>query len=229
MELDEFSKLFALVLSQYDVGSIPVSLDRVNVGDMPRLAHRACPVVFLLGADDGAIPAAAPSPGLLNDDDRSLLASYGLELAPRLSDKLYREMTIVYETCALPQRRFYVSWAAAGPDGEERRPSFLQSKLNFLFPQARRVEEGRLDGSFRLAAPRPALELAGRFPQAGAALRALPEYAPWWSGWSGPPGWSGGGSPARRWTPSMGGGCPCPPPGWTSTSPATSPTLCSTA
>ena len=46
----------ALVLSQYDVGSIPVSLDRVNVGDMPRLAHRACPVVFLLGADDGAIP-----------------------------------------------------------------------------------------------------------------------------------------------------------------------------
>ena len=178
MELDEFSKLFALVLSQYDVGSIPVSLDRVNVGDMPRLAHRACPVVFLLGADDGAIPAAAPSPGLLNDDDRSLLASYGLELAPRLSDKRYREMTIVYETCALPQRRFYVSWAAAGPDGEERRPSFLQSKLNFLFPQARRVEEGRLDGSFRLAAPRPALELAGRFPQAGAALRALPEYAP---------------------------------------------------
>gem|GEM_PF-47019 len=178
MELDEFSKLFALVLSQYDVGSIPVSLDRVNVGDMPRLAHRACPVVFLLGADDGAIPAAAPSPGLLNDDDRSLLASYGLELAPRLSDKLYREMTIVYETCALPQRRFYLSWAAAGPDGEERRPSFLQSKLNFLFPQARRVEEGRLDGSFRLAAPRPALELAGRFPQAGAALRALPEYAP---------------------------------------------------
>ena len=162
MELEEFARLFALVLSQYDVGSIPVSLDRVNVGDMPRLAHRACPVVFLLGADDGAIPAAAPSPGLLNDDDRSLLASYGLELAPRLSDKLYREMTIVYETCALPQRRFYVSWAAAGPDGEERRPSFLQSKLNFLFPQARRVEEGRLDGSFRLAAPRPALEMAGR-------------------------------------------------------------------
>ena len=178
MELDEFSRLFALVLSQYDVGSIPVSLDRVSAGEMPRLAHRSCPVVFLLGADDGAIPAAAPSPGLLNDDDRSLLASYGLELAPRLSDKLYREMTIVYETCALPQRRFYVSWAAAGPDGEEQRPSFLQSKLNFLFPQARRVEEGRLDGSFRLAAPRPALELAGRFPQAGAALRVLPEYAP---------------------------------------------------
>ena len=150
MELDEFSRLFALVLSQYDVGSIPVSLDRVSAGEMPRLAHRSCPVVFLLGADDGAIPAAAPSPGLLNDDDRSLLASYGLELAPRLSDKLYREMTIVYEACALPQKRFCVSWAAAGADGEEKRPSFLLSKLKVLFPHAKRVEEGLLDGSFRL-------------------------------------------------------------------------------
>ena len=178
MELDEFSKLFALVLSQYDVGSIPVSLDRVSAGEMPRLAHRSCPVVFLLGADDGAIPAAAPSPGLLSDDDRSLLASYGLELAPRLSDKLEREMTIAYETCALPQRRFYVSWAAAGPGGEEHRPSFLISKLKVLFPRARRVEEGGLDGSFRLAAPRPALELAGRFPQAKAALKTLPDCAP---------------------------------------------------
>ena len=178
MELDEFSKLFALVLSQYDVGSIPVSLDRVSAGEMPRLAHKGRPVVFLLGADDGAIPAASPSPGLLNDDDRSLLASYGLELAPRLSDKLYREMTIVYETCALAQKRLYVSWAAAGPEGEERRPSFLQTKLRQIFPHLTRIEEDRLDGSFRLAAPRPALELAGRFPEAGEALRALPEYAP---------------------------------------------------
>lgn len=82
MELDEFARLFSLVLSQYDVGSIPVSLDRVNAGEMPRLAHKHCKVLFLLGADDGAIPQAAPSPGLLNDDDRTLLASYGLELAP---------------------------------------------------------------------------------------------------------------------------------------------------
>ena len=41
MELDEFSKLFALVLSQYDVGSIPVSLDRVTAGEAARMGGRA--------------------------------------------------------------------------------------------------------------------------------------------------------------------------------------------
>lgn len=35
MELEEFSSLFQLVLSQYDVGTIPVSLDRVTAGKPP--------------------------------------------------------------------------------------------------------------------------------------------------------------------------------------------------
>ena len=178
MELEEFARLFTLVLSQYDVGSIPVSLDQVTGGEMPRLAHKKYRAVFVLGADDGAIPAAAPAPGLLNDDDRSLLASYGLELAPRLGEKLYREMTILYECCAMARERLSISWASAGPDGGERRPSFLAEKLRLLVPRLELLEERRLDGSFRLAAPRPALELAGRWPWVGEALERLPQYAP---------------------------------------------------
>ena len=178
MEGDEFARLFSLVLSQYDVGAIPVSLDRVTAGEMPRLAHKHCRAVFLLGADDGAIPQAAPSPGLLNDDDRSLLASYGLELAPTLTEKLNRELTIVYETCTLAGERLSVSWAAMGSGGEEQRPAFLTPRLRGLFPALRPVTEAELDGAFRLSAPRPALELAGRYPEAAQALRAMPEYAP---------------------------------------------------
>lgn len=178
MEWDEFARLFRLVLSQYQVGSIPVSLDRVTAGEMPRLAHKHCKVLFLLGADDGALPAAASSPGLLADADRSLLASFGLESAPRLTDKLWREMTIVYDTCALPSERLTVSWPAAGSGGEERRPSFLVKKLRTLFPDLEVVDERALAEDFRLAASRPALELAGRCPGVGRALKGLPGYAP---------------------------------------------------
>ncbi len=178
MEWDEFARLFRLVLSQYQVGSIPVSLDRVTAGEMPRLAHKHCKVLFLLGADDGALPAAASSPGLLADADRSLLAFFGLESAPRLTDKLWREMTIVYDTCALPSERLTVSWPAAGSGGEERRPSFLVKKLRTLFPDLEVVDERALAEDFRLAASRPALELAGRCPGVGRALKGLPGYAP---------------------------------------------------
>jgi ATP-dependent helicase/nuclease subunit B len=118
----------------------------------------------------------APAPGLLNDDDRSLLASYGLEMAPRAVDKLDREMTILYETCTQPTRRLIVSWAAMNPQGEEKRPAFLIGRLKKLFPGLNLEEESWLDGMFRLSAPRPALELAGRYSAAKQALAALPDY-----------------------------------------------------
>ena len=35
LEREEYARLFSLVLSQYSVGSIPVSLDRVHAGEMP--------------------------------------------------------------------------------------------------------------------------------------------------------------------------------------------------
>ena len=109
LELDEFSRLFSLVLSQYDVGSIPVSLDRVAVGEAPRMAHKEVKVLFFLGADSGAVPDCAPSPGLFSDQDRDALAAMEVELAPRQEDKLRREMTIAYETCVRPSRRLYLS------------------------------------------------------------------------------------------------------------------------
>ena len=178
MDLQEFAGLFKLVLSQYDVGTIPVSLDRVTAGDAPRLAHKRAKMLILLGADDGSIPAVEASRSLLTDADRDLLAELGLELAPRLADKLSREMTVVYTTCAIPSERLLVTWPRAGEKpGEERRPSFLVERIELLYPQANFVEEGGLDGEFRLCAPGPALEQAGRNEVAFAALGGLTGYS----------------------------------------------------
>jgi len=178
MDWDEFSRLLRLVLSQYSVGAIPVSLDQVTAGDMQRLAHKHCKALFVLGADDGNLPAAAPSPGLLADADREVLARFGLESAPRLTEKLWREFTIAYEACSLPTRRLIVSYPALGTGGEERRPSFLVRALRRAMPELTALDEARLGGEFRLWAPRPALELAGWESAAADALREDPRWAP---------------------------------------------------
>lgn len=178
LSLEEFAQLLKLVLSQYDVGAIPVSLDRVTAGDAARLGDRQCTALFFLGADDSALPQVTPAPGLFTDDDRSLLASMGLELSPQLSDKLDREMTIVYAACARPDRYLTVSWAASGPQGEERRPSFLWERLRLLFPEVSPLREQALGEEFRLAAPRPALELAGERVEVLDMLKKQEELAP---------------------------------------------------
>ena len=178
MDLQEFAGLFKLVLSQYDVGTIPVSLDRVTAGEAPRLAHKRAGMLILLGADNESIPAVETSRGLLTDADRDLLAEQGLELAPRLADKLGREMTVVYTTCAIPSHRLLVTWPRAGEKpGEEKRPSFLVERLALLYPGANFVEEGATQGEFRLCAPGPALEQAGRDQTVFAALNELSDYS----------------------------------------------------
>lgn len=172
LELEEFSRLFSLVLSQYDVGAIPVSLDAVTVGDAPRMAHKEVKTLFLLGADSNSIPDCAPSPGLFSDQDRDVLAAMEVELAPRQEDKLRREMTIAYETCVRPSRRLYVSYAAAGGGEVQRAPCFLWERLAGLFPDSPAADGS--DPLVRLSAPGAALELAGHDPAVAAVLRQVP-------------------------------------------------------
>ena len=102
---------------QYDVGTIPVSLDRVTAGETTRQAGHRVKVLFLLGADDSSIPQVGAELGLLSDDDRTLLASYGLELNQSAEERLYREMTTLYQICALPSRRLILTWPAQGAGG----------------------------------------------------------------------------------------------------------------
>ncbi|MBO5340296.1 MAG: PD-(D/E)XK nuclease family protein [Oscillospiraceae bacterium] len=175
VEPDEFSKLLRLVLSQYEVGTIPVSLDRVAAGEMVRQSGHGVKVLFLLGADDNSIPAVNQTARLLSDDDRELLAAYGMELGLRGKDRLYREMTAVYTACTCPDRMLIVTWPCRN-GSEELQPSFLVERLRRIFPDLVTQEEG--DGSFRLAAPRAALERAGDVAEVRRALEQMPQWRP---------------------------------------------------
>ncbi|MBE6972658.1 MAG: ATP-dependent nuclease subunit B [Ruminococcaceae bacterium] len=174
MELDEFADLLKLVLTQYDVGTIPVSLDRVTAGELIRQSGHGVQVLFVLGAHDGALPGTGGPGGLICDDDRELLAAYGVDLGLRGKDRLYREMTAIYTACTRPDRKLLVTWPAHGSGGEELRPSFLVERLRRIFPDICVQEEG--DGAFRLAAPRPALEQAGTKPEVARVLARLPQW-----------------------------------------------------
>ncbi len=132
---EEFPRLLRLLLSQYTVGSIPVSLDRVITGDLPRLANRRVGTLFILGADDAGIPQTIPTHGLFSDEDRALLSDYGITLSPAPEMQMLREMTILYTACSQPQQRLFVSWPMMTEGGAEGFPSILVNRLSALLPQ----------------------------------------------------------------------------------------------
>jgi ATP-dependent helicase/nuclease subunit B len=135
VDLEEFSKLLKILFAQYTVGSIPASLDRVIAGDLPRLSNRHIKTLFLLGAEDSAIPQVTPGQGLFSEHDRELLSEYGIQLASGIEMQMNKEMTIIYTGCAQPSTHLFVTWPTLGDAGEKKQPSFLIEKLMALFPQ----------------------------------------------------------------------------------------------
>ena len=173
-DLEDFSRLFLLILGQYELGTIPVSLDRVTMQEYSRLGAKRPRILFLLGADDGSIPQVSPPAGILSEPERELLGQAGIELSPAGDLRLLREMTMVYECCTAPTERLLLSFVE---HGEQSAPSFVWQRLRELFPAAPAVCEEQESDLLRLSAPLPALEIAARHPAAEQALSAVPVYA----------------------------------------------------
>lgn len=171
--LAQFAGLFQLMLSQYSVATIPVSLDRVSAGDILRTAHKEAKVVFLLGADDGHFPLVGQTAGLLTQEDRTLLASYGCTLTPSPEQRLDRELTLAYDAVCLPSEQLYISWPAAGEDAQHC-AEFVE-RLQALFPTLTVREQ---DETLKCTAPLPALDWAAGHTGSGVLeeLGALSEW-----------------------------------------------------
>lgn len=159
MELEEFTRLFRQVLTEYSVGTIPVSLDQVQVSGVARNDRHTAKYLFLLGANDHVLPTPGQGGGILNEDDRAELSQRGIELAPTGMDQMGIELQNLYAALAQPTGGLTVSWPVTDVSGAELRPAFVVNRLLTLFP-ALRVEREPAAKPYRLTAPLPALESA---------------------------------------------------------------------
>ena len=157
---EEFARLFKLVLTQYDVGTIPASLDQVQVSQITRNDRHQVKCLFLMGANDHVLPAVQSSTGLLSREDRAQLLDQGVELAPSGMELFHIELQNLYAALAQPTDRLTVTWPAADLEGNALRPSFVVGRIRSLLPGVEeKVERG--DRAYRYTAPIPALEMAG--------------------------------------------------------------------
>jgi len=125
----EFRRLFTLVLSQYKVGVIPVSLDRTMLGGMAMSRRRDLKCLIILGATDENMPALTKSGGALSDSERMEIGKLGAAVPAGLEERLCREMNTLYSTITLPSEKLTVLY----PSGGGERPSFIIKRLKTMF------------------------------------------------------------------------------------------------
>ncbi len=166
----DFERLFTLVLSRYDIGTIPPSIDRVACGDLSRLSAADARAVFVLGARDGALPVPHDSGGLLTDADRDELTSYDIELAYTPTTRDADGMSEVYRVLAKARELLYLSYPAADSAENQIRPAYLVRRLCALFPELPIRRPDSRDDAYLLESPRTALDYAALH---GGATEAL--------------------------------------------------------
>jgi len=139
MDTDCFGRLFCRMLSAYDVGSIPLTLDRVSAGDMDRMRRRHIRHLIVLGCDSDSLPPAGTQTGIFSDEDREVLRSAGLELGSTGGERLDREFALIYNCLTLPSDSLTLSRCAAGAEGTRTMPSFVVNRAAALFGLAEEV------------------------------------------------------------------------------------------
>ncbi len=93
---ENFTRLFKLLLSQCDVGTIPPVLDAVHVGPVDAMRCRQQKHLIILGADEGSFPGYGGSSGLLTDQERVALRSAGVPLTGGAMEGLQAEFAEIY-------------------------------------------------------------------------------------------------------------------------------------
>ena len=169
-----FGRLFLQMLSQYDVGTIPVALDRVSAGDFDRMRRRSIRHLIVLGASDDRLPLAQEQGGLFSEEERERLLALGIDLGGAGEEELWREFALIYHVLTLPSDSLDLCYAATGAEGEALRPAIMVNRATALFGV--KIEEINTDFC-RLAAPSPALTLAANALRGGDAVqRAAAAY-----------------------------------------------------
>ena len=142
----ELSRLFQMMAGQLRLGSIPQSLDAVQIGAADRIRMSAPKVVFVLGANDGVFPGVPPTGGYFTAQEREQLLSEKMPLSEGIEWQSNQEQYFAYAAVTAPSDRLYVSYWNGDVSGKPKLPSSLVYAIESLLPGCTRADDRSPDG-----------------------------------------------------------------------------------
>ncbi|MET1248158.1 helicase-exonuclease AddAB subunit AddB [Sporolactobacillus sp. STCC-11] len=134
MPFDLFVKIVDTGLDALEFAMVPPALDQVLIGSLDRMRSSELNDVFLLGVNEGILPAKPSEQGLFSGEDRELLQDEGMTVADGESEQMAGENELIYRALTLAKKHLYISYPLASEDGESLRPSPLISRIRRFFP-----------------------------------------------------------------------------------------------
>lgn len=171
MSAERFAELFVNMLSAYDTGAIPISLDAVSAGDLNRMRRRNIKNLIILGASSERIPLFSGNSSVFSESELEELETIGSEIGENRENALWREYSLIYHCLSLPSEHLILSSPRVDANGNETRPSFIFGRAEKLFGIQAKIYDpcGDIPGALL---PAVRLALSGR----GACAASLSSY-----------------------------------------------------
>jgi len=118
-----FTRLLKLLLSQYDVGTIPAVLDAVVAGSVSAMRCQQTKHLIVLGANEGSFPSYSGTAGIFTDQERTALRNLGVPLTGGGLEGLQAEFAEIYGVFCGAEESISVSCSGG-------QPSFLYRRLS---------------------------------------------------------------------------------------------------
>lgn len=134
LSLELFNGLIETGMESMKLGLVPPSMDQLLIGSMDRTRSSGIRYAYILGVNDGVIPAQMDEKGVLTEAERSVLTESGLPMADGSRRKLLDEQFIVYTSLTVPGKRLWMSYPLADEEGKSLLPSELIKQMRQLFP-----------------------------------------------------------------------------------------------
>lgn len=132
ISVKEYKKLFSLMISNEDLGSVPSGLDNVQFGCADRIRCDNPYACFVLGANEGEFPQNVVSSGLLSEADRVTLIDNNFKLYSYGETLNAQEKYFAYMSCTCPKEKLYVSYGGGSDNVNE---SSIVEEIKAVFPK----------------------------------------------------------------------------------------------
>lgn len=138
----EFFKILNSGYSNEEIGVIPAALDQVNIGDIARIKGRSVKVLYIVGINDGVLPASKKDEGILSDRDRGILSEIGINLSSTTRNKVFEEQYLLYIALTISSEYLMLSYPMSDFEGKSLRPSIVIPRLKKILPKL--IEESAI-------------------------------------------------------------------------------------
>ncbi|TVY09128.1 helicase-exonuclease AddAB subunit AddB [Paenibacillus cremeus] len=137
--LELFSELVETGMESMKLGLVPPTLDQVLIGSMDRTRSGQVKHMFVLGVNEGVMPAKITEGGVLSELERELLTNAGLPMAEGSRRRLLDESFLIYCAFCTPSEGLWLSYPLADEEGKSLLPSDMIRQIKRMFPQSERL------------------------------------------------------------------------------------------